>query len=56
MIQALYQALQISVSWEHVSEIQSIKGTDTHAKHHLAHVCLFDQRLHSMQVQKDMLI
>ena len=26
MIQALYQALQISVSWERVSEIQSIKG------------------------------
>ena len=25
MIQALYQALQISVSWERVSEIQSIK-------------------------------
>ncbi len=27
MIQALYQALQISVSWERVSEIQSIKET-----------------------------
>ncbi len=27
MIQALYQALQISVSWERVSETQSIKET-----------------------------
>jgi len=27
MIQAFYQALQISVSWESVSEVRSIEGT-----------------------------
>ncbi len=30
MIQGLYQALQISLSWERVSEIQSIKDHSDH--------------------------
>ncbi len=33
MIQARYQALQISVSWERVSEIQSIKAMLYHGIH-----------------------
>ena len=33
MIQALYQALQISVCWERVSEVQSIKEMLYHGIH-----------------------
>ena len=35
MIQALYQALQISVTWERVSKIQSIKETQLSLKLHV---------------------